>query len=268
MKTKIKIVHLPYLVEVDAVLRQAIKWSGYKKVPIVLTKVDEGYQQLLDSSAIISVLETFLKDRSSKLRDVVKFYPATKYTNDDGKQTTDIANKYFIMHNAVVPDERERATEQEEREWRQWADKVLVHTLSPNVYRTTSEALETFKWFEEVGGWKLSFPTWECALMVYGGAMAMWIIAKRLKKRHNITDARQSLYDAANEWTAAVKKRGRFLGGDEPNLADVSVYGVLSSIEGCQAFQDLKANTEIGKWYDDIKNTIQGTTGKVMAVHA
>lgn len=71
----------------------------------------------------------------------------------------------------------------EEREWRLWADKVLVHTLSPNVYRTMFEALETFKWFEEAGGWRNSFPAWECALMVYGGAAAMWIIAKRLKAR-------------------------------------------------------------------------------------
>lgn len=68
-------------------------------------------QQLLDSTAIISVLETYLQDKSSQLRDIIKFYPATKYLNDDGKSTTDIANKYFIMHNAVVPDERERIAE-------------------------------------------------------------------------------------------------------------------------------------------------------------
>ncbi|XP_028162322.1 prostaglandin E synthase 2, partial [Ostrinia furnacalis] len=140
------------------------------------------FQQLLDSTAIISVLETYLRDKASQLQEIIKFYPATKYVNDDGKSTTEIANKYFVMHNAVVPDERERAIEMEEREWRQWADKVLVHTLSPNVYRTAGEALETFKWFEEAGGWKQSFPSWECALMVYGGAAAMWIIAKRLKK--------------------------------------------------------------------------------------
>ncbi|KAL0852195.1 hypothetical protein ABMA28_000419 [Loxostege sticticalis] len=256
------------IVEVDAVLRQAIKWSGYKKVPIVLAKVEGGYQQLLDSTAIISVLETYLQDKATQLQDIVKFYPTTKYVNDDGKNTTDIANKYFVMHSAVVPDERERAIELEEREWRQWADRVLVHTLSPNVYRTPGEALETFKWFEEAGGWRQSFPSWECALMVYGGAAAMWIIAKRLKKRHNISDARNALYDAANEWTTAVKKRGRFLGGEQPNLADVTVYGVLSSIEGCQAFKDLRDHTEIGKWYDDIKNSIENRMGKVQAVHA
>lgn len=71
----------------------------------------------------------------------------------------------------------------EEREWRQWADKVLVHTLSPNVYRSPGESLETFKWFEQAGGWKQTFPSWECALMVYVGAAAMWLIAKRLKSR-------------------------------------------------------------------------------------
>ncbi|XP_026759547.1 prostaglandin E synthase 2 [Galleria mellonella] len=258
------------IVEVDAVLRQDIKWSTYKKVPIVLAKVDGGYQQLLDSTAIISVLETHLRDKSSELREVVQFYPVTRYLNDAGKDTTDITNKYFIMHNNAVPDEREKAAENEEREWRQWADRVLVHTLSPNVYRTAGEALETFKWFEEAGGWRQSFPGWECAVMVYGGAAAMWIIAKRLKARHNIKDdVRQSLYDAANEWTGAIKKKGsRFLGGEQPNLADISVYGVLSSIEGCQAFQDLRNHTDIGKWYDDIKNTIGRKMGKVVAATA
>ncbi|XP_053624376.1 prostaglandin E synthase 2 [Plodia interpunctella] len=258
------------IVEVDAVLRQGIKWSSYKKVPIVLVKVDEGYQQLMESTAIMSILETYMRDKSQAVQDVIKFYPNTRFVSDDGKETTDIANKYFIMHNAAVPDGRERGEEAEERKWRQWADRVLVHTLSPNVYRTFGESLETFKWFEEVGGWKQSFPNWECALMVYVGSVAMWIISKRLKARHNIKDdVRQSLYDAANQWTSAIKKKGtRFLGGDEPNLADVSVYGVLSSIEGCEAFQDLRSHTNIGVWYDDIKNTISDKMGKVIAAHA
>ncbi|KAJ0183790.1 hypothetical protein K1T71_000213 [Dendrolimus kikuchii] len=258
------------VVEVDAVLRQAIKWSGYKKVPIVLAKVDGGYQQLLDSTAIVSILDTYLMEKGAQLREIIKFYPVTKYMNESGKDVTEIANKYFIMHNAPVPDEKEKEAEMEERKWRQWADSVLVHTLSPNVYRTASESLETFKWFEEAGRWRESFPAWECALMVYVGAAAMWIIAKKLKSRHNIKDdVRQSLYDAANEWTAAVKKKGTvFLGGDKPNLADISIYGVLSSIEGCQAFQDLRNHTDIGKWYDDIKHNIERRMGKVIVAYA
>ncbi|XP_045509417.1 prostaglandin E synthase 2 [Colias croceus] len=256
------------VVEVDAVLRQAIKWSGYKKVPIVLAKVENGYQQLLDSTAIISVLETYLRDKALQLREIIKYYPATHYVNDDGKGTTDITNKYFVMHNAGISD-KHRDAEIEEREWRKWADSVLVHTLSPNVYRTTGEAIETFKWFEDVGGWRQSFPAWECALMVYGGAAAMWIISKRLKKRHQIKeDERQSLYDAANAWMKAVKKKGSsFLGGDQPNLADISVFGVLSSIEGCRAFQDLRENTSIGNWFDRMKTHLETTKGRVIPLN-
>ncbi|KAJ2954413.1 hypothetical protein O0L34_g2678 [Tuta absoluta] len=257
------------VVEVDAVLRQAIKWSGYKKVPIVLAKVDGGYQQLLDSTAIISVLETYLRDQSQQLQEVVKYYPPNTFLTDDGKKSSDITNKYFVMHNAPIQDKKEREAENEEREWRQWADKELVHMLSPNVYRTVGEALETFKWFEEVGGWRQNFPAWESALMVYGGAAAMWLISKRLKARHNIEDARQALYSSADKWMSAVTQKGTpFLGGQKPNLADITVYGVLSSIEGCQAFKDLRNSTNIGKWYDDVKHNLESQRGKILDASA
>lgn len=74
----------------------------------------------------------------------------------------------------------------EERKWRTWADNVLVHTLSPNVYRSQTEALQAFNWFSEVGEWEKHFPTWERLLMIYVGAFAMWLIGKRLKKRYYI----------------------------------------------------------------------------------
>lgn len=35
------------VVEVDPVLRQQIRWSDYRKVPILLVKVDEGYQVII-----------------------------------------------------------------------------------------------------------------------------------------------------------------------------------------------------------------------------
>lgn len=70
-----------------------------------------------------------------------------------------------------------------ERKWRKWADDVLVHSLSPNVYRTFDEALQAFNWFSDVGEWEKNFPAWERYMMIYVGASAMWLIAKRLKKR-------------------------------------------------------------------------------------
>lgn len=87
--------------------------------------------------------------------------------------------------------------------------------------------------------------------------------------RHHIEDSRQALYDAANKWMKAVQQKGTpFLGGEQPNLADISVYGVLSSIEGCTAFHDLRNHTKIGKWFDEMSNMLQQKRGQVLAVNA
>lgn len=137
----------------------------------------------------------------------------------------------------------------EERKWRTWVDSHLVHLISPNVYRTSAEAFETFEWFAKAGEWDVHFPQWERNLMVYVGAIAMWGISKRLKKRHDLSDdVRWHLYKACDEWTSEIaKKKTTFLGGKEPNLADLNVFGVLNSMEGCQAFKDCLQNTKIGE---------------------
>lgn len=45
----------------------------------------------------------------------------------------------------------------------------------------------------------------------YGGAAAMYFVSKKLKKRHNITDERGALYEAAETWVDALKGR-QYLG--------------------------------------------------------
>lgn len=86
----------------------------------------------------------------------------------------------------------------------------------------------------------------------------MYYIGKRLKIRHNLKDdVRQSLYDECNHWVRHINaKRTPFMGGKQPNLADLAVFGVLSSIEGCIAFQDLLNNSKIGSWYFSMKDAV------------
>ncbi len=60
--------------------------------------------------------------------------------------------------------------------------------FSPNVYRTPKEALQAFEWFDKAGDWDQHFSSWERYLVIYLGAFVMWIIGKRLKKRHNLKD--------------------------------------------------------------------------------
>lgn len=95
----------------------------------------------------------------------------------------------------------------------------------------------------------------------------MYLIGKRLKKRHNLKDdVRQSLYDECNNWTKALRiKNTEFMGGKEPNLADLAVYGVLNSIEGCTAFKELLQETKIGIWYFAMKTAVKKHQGSNFA---
>ncbi|KYN32361.1 Prostaglandin E synthase 2 [Trachymyrmex septentrionalis] len=253
------------VVEVDPVLRKEIGWSSYKKVPILLTQLEGGYQPLKDSSMIVSLLASHLYDRSQKIEEFVDYYPSIGMHDETGKFKYEIINKYFLMFNNQLPKDRAMDDIIEERKWRKWADDVFVHTLSPNVYRTLDESYKTFNWFSEVGKWEEYFPTWERLLIVNVGAMAMWLIGKRLKKRHHLkNDVRQSLYDEANYWLRSIKARGTtFMGGNKPDLSDLAIYGILKSIEGCEAFQDLKTHTNIDVWYNAMKEQVDAHSGSV-----
>ncbi|XP_017862297.1 PREDICTED: prostaglandin E synthase 2 [Drosophila arizonae] len=254
------------VVEVDAVLRQDIRWSDVKKVPMVLIRQQDGkYVQMTDSSAIISLVASSLHDKRIDVGELAQFYPQISYFDDDGKKRQDILNKYFLMYQDRTPKNMTREIEETERKWRTWADNHLVHLISPNCYQTFDEALETFEWFALAGEWDIHFPKWERDLMVYCGATAMWVIAKILKRRHQLTDdVRSHMYDALNKWTADLKKQNtKFMGGKKPGLADLSVFGVLSSMEGCQTFKDCLQNTNIGKWFYDVKELVQQNRGKL-----
>jgi microsomal prostaglandin-E synthase 2 len=252
------------VIEVNSVLRTQMKWSKYKKVPVVVVEYKDKILQLNDSSVIVSALFSKLADPTANLEQIMDCYPTIRYVDADGKEKADIQNQYFLMYNEAKVN-RTKEDIVEERRWRRWADDTLVHTLSPNVYQTPSEALATFQWFDQAGNWPNLFSTWERYLVIYAGAMVMWLIGKRLKKRHAIKDdPRESLYDACNHWTKGLKKKGTpFMGGEKPNLADLAVYGVLSAIEGCTAFADARRNTSIGAWFDLMKESVGKRRGQL-----
>lgn len=245
------------VVEVDPVLRQAIKWSPYRKVPILVVQTkDNKYQPLNDSSMIISALATYLKENTKDITEVVKYYPFISFIDENGTKKDEIMNKYFLMFNDSTDIDEKVVSE--ERKWRKWVDEVLVHTISPNVYRTKEEAFQAFYWFSDIGEWDKNFPEWERQLMIYVGAYAMYYISKRLVKRHGLKeDVRQSLYDECNFWIKSIQAKGtKFMGGSKPNLADLSVFGILNSMEGCNAFQDLLNNSKIKKWFYNMKDEL------------
>ncbi|XP_055964786.1 prostaglandin E synthase 2 [Sorex fumeus] len=251
---------LPYeVVEVNPVRRTEIKFSSYRKVPILVAQEGDRLQQLNDSSVIISALGTYLVS-GQPLEDVISYYPPMKATNEQGKEVTEFCNKYWLML-----DEREaqrmyggKEARTEEMKWRQWADDWLVHLISPNVYRTPAEALASFDYIVKEG----RFGALEGAMAKYLGAAAMYLISKRLKSRHHLRDdVREDLYEAADKWVAAVGKDRPFMGGQKPNLADLAVYGVLRVMEGLEAFDDLMRHSRIQPWYRRVEKAIAQAPG-------
>lgn len=254
---------IPYnVIEVDPVLRQQLKFSEYKKVPILLVEEADNCWQINDSTVIISMLQSYLRDIKGGIRKYLCLYDPVKVKDASGKESLEVFNKYFLMMDNPPAKGKAFDDLKEEMTWRMWADDVLVHVLSPNVYRTWQEALQAFNYFSEVGEWEKNFPTWERLLVVYVGAAAMYFVAKRLKKRHNLKDdVRESFRDACHEWTMALGTKEKFHGGSLPNLADLAVYGVLSSVEGCRAFEDMLADTNIGPWYYRMKEATSSHAG-------
>lgn len=95
----------------------------------------------------------------------------------------------------------------------------------------------------------------------YAGAVIMYLIAKRSKKKYQIQDERGDLYAELDSWVDAVGDRA-FLGGSEPNMADLSVFGVLRAMDGLDTYSDLMANTRIKPWFTRMTDKV-GPTSRI-----
>jgi hypothetical protein len=68
----------------------------------------------------------------------------------------------------------------------------------------------------------------------------------------------------------------KFMGGNEPNLADLvrfyallrdkqslfqALYGAINSFIGCRAFAEMRENTKIGDWFDRTQQAVLAHSG-------
>lgn len=137
-------------------------------------------------------------------------------------------------------------------QWRQWVDEKFVRAITVNIYRNAKEAFQTFDYITEHGnfGWVQR----QAARIV--GATMMWGLSNRLKKKYGIEgDVRDALYALADEWVDALGK-SPFMGGLEPNLADIETFGVIRSVVGTDTFMDLQHNTRIAAWYERMMKVV------------
>lgn len=61
------------------------------------------FQQLKDSTMIVSVLQSFLDNKSESIDNLVKCYPTLNYTDEEGDKRVEIMNRYFLMYGQHPP---------------------------------------------------------------------------------------------------------------------------------------------------------------------
>lgn len=227
---------LPYkAVEVNPLTKAELKpWSGtYRKVPIAIMNdtqhngSNEIISALLEDEEVISILQKKWEINQSEL------------------DTPAMSMKLFRNDESVI-------------RWSEFGDSKLASILYPNICRTLRSSYDAFSYVHDVKEFsflqKLSVQTI--------GSFAMYFAASKIKKRLNIQDERQALNDALDEFEEEGLDSGgkTFISGlSKPNLADISLYGTLHSIEHLSSFREVMdaRNSDTTKmWYGKMKTEL------------
>mmetsp|Transcript_35092 Transcript_35092/g.74657 ORF Transcript_35092/g.74657 Transcript_35092/m.74657 type:complete len:356 (-) Transcript_35092:199-1266(-) len=229
---------VPYeIVEVHPLSKAETKKiaADYKKVPVLEVHPAEGKAvQLRDSKTIVKAVLDADKGDSAPNSKV----PMPSATASTGKMWP--------------PKDFEGGSTEEQ--WTRWTDAVLVQCIVLNVYRNMKESAETFSYLLT----HPSFPWFAARSAAWSGTAVMWAVARSRKKKYEIPDERQALYESLEHFASAVAAgEGAFFGGSKPGAVDFNVYGILRSTEGCQTERDFQDNCEkIMPWWNAMNKVV------------
>lgn len=109
----------------------------------------------------------------------------------------------------------------DEEKWCNWVDDTLVHYLPPIIHKDFKTSFKTIGEVMPTGSW----------LTRLVGATIMSKVAKKKALKLGISDPIKELKIAIDKWVDEGLKGQPFYGGDQPSVADLSVFGVFRSTE-------------------------------------
>ena len=208
------------------------------------TKAFLDHRGLAYSTVEVNPLTKAQIKADGRLKDYLKVPVAVV----DGKQVNDSREIVATVRRAV--DGTDELSEREQ-EYMGWAHDRFVKLLPANLYRNLGESFEAFRYISEHK--EFSLPTQMLLRAV--GSLLMWAVQGRLKRKYDIGDERQDLYTAAREWSQSLGD-SPFNGGDKPNMADITVFGMIRSMSGMQTYRDLMEQRILTDWYQRMEKEV------------
>lgn len=131
--------------------------------------------------------------------------------------------------------------------WTKWVDDALVHYLPPLIHPNFSTSFKNFSAIMQ--NTKMGFI--KRSLTRFAGAMVMPKVARKMKAKHAISDERAEFLTAIDKWVDSGLNSHPFFGGDQPDLIDCSVFGVLHSSHALGVIDLAKQhNPQFASWYE------------------
>jgi len=138
----------------------------------------------------------------------------------------------------------------EEDKWLAWSE-TFVKGLPAAIYDTFPNALRSFNYITRVG----KFSWFEKLTIKFSGAFIMTLVAKKIRKREQIESPAAFLKQKAAEWAGALNQKP-FMGGAQPNGADLSVFGITRAVDGLPAGAALEENPDFSAWFTRMKQVV------------
>jgi microsomal prostaglandin-E synthase 2 len=132
----------------------------------------------------------------------------------------------------------------EEEKWLAWSEEY-VQGMPTVVYKDLPSSLKSFSYITKVGkfGWL------DRRIVQFSGALIMTLVAKKIRKRQNITDPKAFLRKRVADWANGLNGAS-YMGGGRPNAADLAVYGISRVVAGLEAGKLFGENAVFSAWLD------------------
>lgn len=131
---------------------------------------------------------------------------------------------------------------EEEEKWLAWSENY-VQALPTLIYENFFKSLKAFHYITRVG----NFSWFSRRMVKYSGALAMTLVAKKLKAKLNIQDPKALLTQKIQEWTQGLNNKD-WMGGLAPNASDIAVFGISRIVHELPAGKALKENPKFSQW--------------------